>query len=77
MAASQAACPACGTFLTITHGSTVSVVCKRCNAVLEWRGGELRQAGGGAVVVPTRTTVPAVPRGPTTATDLPSPATSH
>ena len=53
----QASCPSCGTFLTITHESTVSMVCKRCHAVLEYRAGSLRQVGNAAVVVPTRASV--------------------
>jgi len=53
----QASCPSCGTFLTITHESTVSMVCKRCHAVLEYCAGTLRQVGNAAVVVPTRASV--------------------
>lgn len=55
--ATQASCPSCGTFLTIAHQSTVSVVCKRCHAVLEYQAGALRQVGSAAVVVPTRASV--------------------
>lgn len=57
MAATQAACPSCGTYLTVTHESTVSVVCKRCRAVLELRNGQFRQVGTSAVVVPTRSSI--------------------
>src|SRR5262245_37098829 len=57
MVAKSASCPACGTFLTITHASTVSMVCKRCRAVLEYRGGSFQQVGSAAVVVPTQTSI--------------------
>src|SRR5260370_26767091 len=57
MATTQAECPSCGTYLTITHESTVSVVCKRCQAVLELRDGKLRQVGHATVVVPTRASI--------------------
>jgi hypothetical protein len=50
-------CPSCGTVLTIDHESTVSLVCKRCHAVLEKRGNNLRQVGTAAVAVPTRTSL--------------------
>src|SRR5436309_5300987 len=57
MSTSHATCPACGTVLTVSHDATVSVVCKKCHAVLERRGTLLRQVGAAPVVVPTRTTV--------------------
>src|SRR5260370_17109571 len=50
-------CPSCGTVLTVDHESTVSLVCKRCHAVLEKRGNNLRQVGTAAVAVPTRSSL--------------------
>jgi hypothetical protein len=55
----QLSCPSCGTVLTVNHESTISLVCKKCHAVLERRGGELRQVGAAAVAVPTRSTLSA------------------
>src|SRR5215472_14332727 len=55
----QLSCPSCGTVLTINHESTVSLVCKKCHAVLERRGSSLRQVGAAAVALPTRSTLSA------------------
>lgn len=55
----QLSCPSCGTVLTINHESTVSLVCKKCHAVLERRGDSLRQVGAAAVAVPTRSSLSA------------------
>ncbi len=57
MSPTHATCPACGTVLTISHDATVSVVCKKCHAVLERRGDSFRQVGTAPVVIPTRSTV--------------------
>ena len=53
----QLSCPSCNTVLTVNHESTVSLVCKKCHAVLERRGSGLRQVGAAAVAVPTRATL--------------------
>ena len=48
MVAKSASCPACGTFLTVTHNSTVSMVCKHAPMPCsKYRNGTLHQVGTG------------------------------